>query len=414
MTVPVGPPNLRQLYRCQVGRETTRGTKATKTNRWYGMLAINRRHTLADSEEFSGTFFGDITPVRGPALVDGTYYQLMSYEDVHLFSYAMAGGLTPADDGNSTHGYTYTMVHAGTRDDLDTFSAEYGDPVMIFESESCFFPEFTISGDIDDPQGSWKWNSRVIGISKELKAVLEDVAATGGSTTTFVKTGWGQTVDALIGRWVHFKTGTAGNIGLWREIIDNDATSVTVAALSAVQSGDTIDVYPGFTTGISDRTREMIKSPGTKLYIDAHGGTIGTTQVTGRFISFSVTAQLNANYKRFMENVDQLSTRVDRGMVRVTGQLKLEFDRRYEWDKYTDLGAVLLRISQTGTTIDSGAGTTKSAVIDIHEAVFDDPVMDTRGNNNTVTLPFRGYMDETGEGVPMEVRVKNKQSSWLA
>jgi len=416
MTVPVGPPNLAQLYRCQTGVETARGTKVTKTNRWYGMLALQRRHQLADSEEYSGTFFADLTPTRGPAIVDGTYYQLMTYEDPQLLRYAMAGGVSGSDDGNTTHGYTYTFRHSGSRDDLDTFSAEDGHPIIIFESEACFFPEFTISGDIDDPQGAWKWNSRVIGIRKELKAVLEDVAGTGGSTTTFVKSAWGQTIDALIGRWMHIKSATQATIDeLWREVLDNDATSLTFTALPATMtSGDVIDLYPAFTSGISDRTRETIKGPGTKLYIDAHGGTIGTNQVTGRFISFSVTSQLNASFKRFMENVDELSSRVDRGMVRVTGQLKLEFDRRYEWDKYTDLGAVLLRIKQEGSTIDTGAGTKKAATIDVYEAVFDDPVMDRRGNNNTVTIPFRGYMDEAGQAVPLQIAIKNTQSALLA
>lgn len=414
MTTPVGLPNYQQLRRIYAGLETTRGTSATKTNKWYGRLELMRRQPLAESEEFAGTFFTDYTAVRGAAVVDGTYYQPLTYEDPHLLRYAVAGGGTPTDDGNTTHGYTHSFEHSASRDDLDTASVEYGYPGMIWKCEGLLFPEFTISSDIDDAQAVWKWNSRAIAIRKDLKAGLDDVAATGGSTTTFVKSAWGQTIDALIGSWVHFKTGTAGNIGLWREVLDNDATTLTVATLpSAVQSGDTIDVYPLFTASISDRTRETIKGPGTKLYLDNSGGTIGTTQISGRFISFSVTSTLGAAYKRFMDNVDEMSTRVDRGTVRVTGQVRLEFDRKREWDKYKDLEPELMRIKQTGSTIDTGAGTTKSATIDLYKVYWDDPTEDVRGNNVTVTWPFRAYVD-TSEGVAANWSIKNTQSALLA
>lgn len=414
MTTPVGMPNYQQLRGVQAGVETTRGTRATKTNKWYGALDLTRHQPLAESEEYAGTFFSDYTPVRGAVMVDGTYTQKMTYEDPHLFRYAVAGGATPADDGNTTHGYTHSFEYSGTADNLDTASVEclYGG--MVWESEGLLFPEFTISADIDDPQAVWKWSSRAIAVSKDLKAGLDDVAATSGTTTTFVKTAWGQTIDALIGRWVHFKTGTAGNIGLFRQILDNDATSITFAALpSAVTAADTIDIYAAPTSGISDRTREDIKGPGTKLYMDASGGTIGTTQVTGRLISFSITGSYPASYKRFMENVETTSTKVDLGMRRVSGQLRLEFDRRREWDKYTDLSPELVRIKQTGTTIDSGAGTTKAATIDLYKVYYDDPTVDVRGNNVTATWPFRAYVD-TSEGVQANFSIKNTQSALLA
>lgn len=414
MTTPVGLPNFQQLRRLQTGLEVVRGTDTTKTNKWYGRMELQRRQPLAESEEFAGTFFSDYTPVRGAVMVDGTYYQPMSYEDAHLFRYAVKGAVAGVDDSSSTHGYTYDFLHTATRDDLDTFCAEYGYPGMIWLCTGLFFPEFTISSDIDDPQAVWKWNSRVIGLSKDLKAGQDDVAASSGSTTTFVKSGWSQSVDALIGQWVHFKSGTAGNIGLFREILDNDSTTLTLATLpSAVQSGDVIDVYPGFTSGISDRAREMIKGPGTVLTLDNIGGTIGTTAVSGQLISFSVTSQLNASYKRFMENVSSLSNRVDRGMVRVTGQFRLEFDRKREWDKYKALTPELARIKQTGSTIDSGDSTVKHAMIDLYNIVYDDPTEDVRGNNVTVTWPFRAYVD-TGQGVPAKFSIKNKQSALLA
>src|SRR4249919_987138 len=107
MTTPVGAPNYQQLKRYQVGLETTRATKAVPTNKWYGALALARHQALADNDEYAGTFFQDYTPIRGAVSVDGTYQQILTYEDPHLFRYAIKGGVAPVDDGATVHGYTY-------------------------------------------------------------------------------------------------------------------------------------------------------------------------------------------------------------------------------------------------------------------------------------------------------------------
>src|SRR4030095_16038355 len=215
------------------------------------------------------------------------------------------------------------------------------------------------------------------------------------------------------GAWVHFKSGTAGNVGLFREVLSNDATSLTFlnALPSPVVAADTIDVYPVFTSGIGDRTSEMIKGPGTKLFLDTT--TIETTEQTGRFISFSVTATLNAAYKRFMDNVNTMSNKQDLGPIRVTGQLRLEFDRKREWDKWKAMAPEKIAIVQTGSTINTAPATTKAAKIYIYNAQYDDPTEDIRGNNVTITWPFRGYVDSI-EGVPLQVLIKNTQATLLA
>lgn len=414
MTTPVGIPNYQQLNKTLVGAETIRGTLATMVNKWYGMMALVRHQPLADSNDYAGTFFGDYVPTRGAIVVDGTWMQKLAYEDPHVFRYCIKGGVTGTDDGATVHGYTYDFTHNPTADDRDTFSAEDGDPAMIFQSTALMFPEFTISADIDDAEAVWKFSSKVLGITHDLKAGLDDIAATSGSTTTFVKSAWGLVVNAWTGAWVHFKTGSAGNIGLFRQVISNTATTLTFAALPVVvAAADTIDVYPVFTTGISDRTRELIKGPGTVLTLDTAGGSIGTTQITGRFLSFSLTAALNVSYKRFMENVTNLSNKQDLGKIKVTGQVRLEMDRKREWDKYKALAPELLRIRQTGTTIDSGTSTTKSINIDVYDAVWGDPSFDLRGSNKTATWPFTGFVDAT-LGIPLKISVKNTQATILS
>src|SRR4029453_19655003 len=120
MTTPVGLPNYQQLRKILAGGEVVRGTAVTGTNKWYGRLELVRRQTLAGSEEFAGPFFQDYTPIRGAVMVDGTYYQPMSYEDAHLFCYTVKGAFTPVDDTNTVHGYSYAFRNPPTRDDGET------------------------------------------------------------------------------------------------------------------------------------------------------------------------------------------------------------------------------------------------------------------------------------------------------
>jgi hypothetical protein len=204
-------------------------------------------------------------------------------------------------------------------------------------------------------------------------------------------------------------TGTAGNIGQVREIESNTATVLTLtqALPATVAAADTFEILGNFTTGIADRTREMIAGPGTDLYMDATGGTIGTTAITGRFISFSVTYNSGlSTFKRFMENTDSFTAKPDLGMRRVTGQLRLEYDRLDEWNLFEAGTARKLRIKQTGSTINVSPATTKEATIDVYNAVFSSFTEDTRNSNITATVGFTGFVS-TVEGVPWQLAVKN-------
>lgn len=405
-------PNSVALRRAYAGTEAIAGAGATPTYRIYADLRLNHTRQLADREEYAGTLFADYTPVFGPWEIDGTLEQPLTYEDLGIFPrYSLAGGGSGVSDGNTTPGYLYTRRPDPDSLNIDSMALEGGVPNMPWTAAGLIFPEFTISGDIDDSEAAWKWSSLVKAVSKDYKAVVTG-AATGGTTTTVVKTGAGWTVDAFIGGYVRMTGGTAGNIGQVREIIDNDATSLTVAGAfpSAVANTDTFEISGIFTAGIADRTREIIAAPGTKLYLDPASGTIGTTLVSGRFISFSATYQSGlTTFKRFMENVDGFTAKPDLGKRRVMGQVRLEFDRLSEWNDFKNAVGQNIRIRQTGSVIDSGAGTTKSATIDIYNAIWSGFTEDERNSNITVTLPFTGFVD-TVEGVPFELAVKNTLS----
>lgn len=401
-------PNEQQLIRTYGGTEAVLGTLVPPTFRLYGTMALTRTRALADRNEYNGTRFKDFTPVRGPVVVDGTYAQALTYEDGPILSrYAMAGGNAGVTDGATTPGYTYVKKPSPDVFDIDFMSGEYGFPGLgPFTYTGLHFPEFTISGDIDNAEACWQWNARALALTKDMKAAIAG-AATSGSTSTITKIAAGWTVNAFAGAYVTMKTGTAGNIGQVRKILSNTATDLTVVGVfpAAVAAADTFEIHGIFTAGIADRTRETIDFPGTLLYLDNQTA-IGTTLVPGRFISFSITFNSNSAGKRFAENVTGYS-RFGFGAFVVTGQVRLEFDGRAEYDKWIAGSYTAIRIKQLGSIIDVATSTRKLAQIDIYATQWDAFPMDARGENVTVTATFRGYVDPT-ETIPGGLTWKNK------
>jgi hypothetical protein len=106
------------------------------------------------------------------------------------------------------------------------------------------------------------------------------------------------------------------------------------------------------TGSIAERTRELIKAPGTKIYIDS--ATIGTTQVTGRFIGGSVTINNNLDFKSFAEDeTAPAANKVGRGDRTVDAQFAFEFDSDAEFLNFRSATPVerFIRIEREGATI---------------------------------------------------------------
>ena len=122
-----------------------------------------------------------------------------------------------------------------------------------------------------------------------------------------------------------------------------------------------------YTGSITDRTTEVIKAPTTKLYIDA--ATIGTTQVTGKFISGTVTGDNTPHLKAFAE--DELSwpaNKVGRGRRTFTAQFVMEFDSDTEFANYRATTPVerFIRLETSGTQIHGSTVTNKRIRIDMN------------------------------------------------
>src|SRR5215813_5444292 len=193
-------PNERQLEKNQWGTEVILGTAVTPTFKMYGDLRLTRARPLADRNEYAGTYFKDYTAVRGAITVDGTYVQNCTYEDLPiLLRYAVQGGVAGVTDGNPTPGFTYTQKPTASRKDIDFATVETGYPGMPFTARGLHFPELTISADIDNAEACWMFNARALALDKALKANALATTATGGTTTTVVKTAAGWVVNAYAG-----------------------------------------------------------------------------------------------------------------------------------------------------------------------------------------------------------------------
>lgn len=116
------------------------------------------------------------------------------------------------------------------------------------------------------------------------------------------------------------------------------------------------DLTPtAYTASIPDRTTEVIQAKGAKVFIDNGGGTIGTTQVSGRLISVVITGANALNFKAFLEDETAFAAnKVGRGLRAFDASLVMEFDNDTE---FANLRATsqpvqrLIRLEREGSQI---------------------------------------------------------------
>lgn len=389
--------NEEQLRKILVGTELpgAPGTAVVPTFQLFGRLMLNRAEPLADYTEYDGSYDADITVIRGPVTVDGTYTQNLCYEDGPiLMRYGVKGQPVGVSDAEATPGYVYTLTGSASRDDIDTATVQEGFPGMPFQATMLDFPEFTISADCDDTEAVWKWSSPVVARSMDRIVGAAPQSTTSATSTTITKTAAGWTINQHAGAFVVIRSGVG--IGQWREIVSNTATVLTVtpAFITTPDATSVFEISGNFTAGVASRTRERIAAPGTTCTID--DTTIGTTPPTNKLISFSVTNTLNSYRKRFMEDVNSMSRNRGRGKRRITAQLRVEFNDWLEYDKWVASTKRIIRIQQLGSIINASPQTNKTARIDIVNAQWD--VVDTqqtRQDNIVATFALRAYKDSS-------------------
>lgn len=117
-------------------------------------------------------------------------------------------------------------------------------------------------------------------------------------------------------------------------------------------------------------TRHKIAAKGTKVYIDALGGTLGTTQVTGAIRSGSVTINNNLEEKQFSEDDTYMSADVARGEQMITFDLVREHLADTESALLRAGTARAIRIEKTGDSIGTSPTTNYLLQIDMPVARY--------------------------------------------
>lgn len=220
---------------------------------------------------------------------------------------------------------------------------------------------------------------------------VSDANTTPGYTYTFEPS---ETSDDLKSMTLEF--GESGNVyesdqvmcNSWTLRGDPDSDSEPAWMWEAELLGRTITTS-SYTGSINDRTTEPIIARGTKLYVDTAYGSLGSTQLTGHLISWSVTGNNAIHFKAFAEDETAMAAnKVGRGERTYDFEFTMEFDSDTTpagFKDYRDGDEMFIRLLREGTVIDSVANTKKSLQIDMAGFISSISFGD-RDGNMTVTM----------------------------
>jgi len=166
------------------------------------------------------------------------------------------------------------------------------------------------------------------------------------------------------------------------------------------------DVASAFTAALADRTRESIRSAGTKVFIDTTGA-IGTTQLLATLRSGNIGINNNLEEKVFSEDETAISSDFARGEQVVTADLVLEQKNRSYLDKYLVGETQKVRIQKDGSVIHTApTAASKRWEVDIPVAKMQSFADGMAGQNKIQTLGMMGYRNAANP-VPIICRVVN-------
>jgi hypothetical protein len=154
-------------------------------------------------------------------------------------------------------------------------------------------------------------------------------------------------------------------------------------------------------------TRHKIAAKGTKVFIDAAGGTIGATQATGAIRSGSVTITNNIEEKQFSEDDTVVSADFARGEQVITAELVREMTSDTEPALARAATVRKLRIEKTGDNIGSTPTTDYRLRIDVPVFRYTPRLAPNwQGQNRIATLAGRGLRN-SGNAVPITLSAVN-------
>ena len=339
------------------------------------------------SQDATGGYDRTNTVRRDFADPSGTIGGAATYQELAIMGkYAIKGGVTGTDDGNTVHGYTYDFAPSFNADDIDTFSALYGVDGLPWQATGVRLSEFNISGDATSTDNQWQLGGTPF-LSEAKRYEGFTGVATAATGTTITMTGAGWTVNQWQGAYVFLEYGTG--IGAVRQVASNTSTALTLESAVSPAPSATVKFYiSGVFPSLAMANYDIIEMEGTRIYLDVYNpsaSTLGTTNVSDRALSFNVSQVLNLSNKR---RASGIIGRKGRGAREISGTLRFEYDRWDEYAKWIANHELSIRIEKIGPVIDPTAGTHHRARIDIERAVFDAWSEDADNSNMTASLTF--------------------------
>ncbi len=152
-----------------------------------------------------------------------------------------------------------------------------------------------------------------------------------------------------------------------------------------------------YTASLAAITAEAVMAPGTLVYIDAAGGTPGTTQVVGRVINFSITGNNNIHLKGYLEDETGFGAgALGRGERTFDAQITVEFKDDTEFANYRASTPVerIIMLRRLGTQIHGTTVVKKTAELTI-AGYWSSWSPGDRDGNMTATFGLMGFVDNT-------------------
>ncbi len=162
---------------------------------------------------------------------------------------------------------------------------------------------------------------------------------------------------------------------------------------------------------LSERTREIINSLGTVLYLDT--ATIGTTQKTLFLRSGEFTINNNLEEKFFAEDLETAGADFARGEQLFTGSVVGEFKDDTEFALMRAGTARKIRVLKTGAQIGTTPTTNYKFQMDWQRAFYTTASPGYAGQNKIITMGWTGYKSPTVT-IPFEPEIVNASATITA
>ena len=141
---------------------------------------------------------------------------------------------------------------------------------------------------------------------------------------------------------------------------------------------------------LSDRTVTLVNTAVTDVFVDAHGGTVGSTSVKGSVINADLTFSNERHMKRFVG--DKIPSNWGEGKFDFTLDLVMEFNATSK--AYLD--AILTAQVSKLVRLKATTGATRIVQIDLAGAIQGDvSLWDDRDGNSTAAFSLFGHYDGT-------------------